>query len=81
MATAAYTFYKNISGNSGVIRYAIYPDAIAIVFKDSDKEYVYSNRVTGDNIVVGLKNLALIGRGLATFISRNQKTLLFTVRR
>lgn len=73
-----FTVYKNIAGNSGVIKFATFTNAIIIIFKDSGKQYVYSDGITGKAVVDGLKNLALIGRGLATYIGRNQKTLKFT---
>jgi hypothetical protein len=61
--------YKNLSGNSGVLEYETGEDFIKIKFRDGDV-YLYNYSVTGRDNVEQMKELAIEGRGLSTFISR-----------
>ena len=64
--------YKNLSGHSGVIAYAITEDAIHIRFRDGDaSNYLYDAASVGKADLETMKRLAQAGRGLSTFISRN----------
>jgi hypothetical protein len=63
------TSYSNHSGNSGVIAYKIEPDRIIIQFAGGDS-YVYTYRRPGKTAVEQMKVLAMEGRGLSTYISR-----------
>lgn len=62
--------YRNLSGNTGVIAYAIAADAIDVQFAGGDI-YVYSYASAGREHVEEMKRRAAAGRGLATFISRH----------
>jgi hypothetical protein len=59
--------YKNIE--SGVIAYEFGGDYIITRF--GNQYYLYSNRVTGTENVGKMKELAIIGKGLSSFISQN----------
>lgn len=61
--------YKNLSGNSGVVAYEVGPDYIKVKFRDGDV-YLYNYSVTGRDNVEQMKELAIEGGGLSTFISR-----------
>lgn len=64
--------YKNLSGNSKVARYEIAKDAMTIRFTDSSV-YRYTNQ-TADPVNIGkMKQLAIAGKGLGTFIDANVK--------
>ncbi|MDB5942794.1 MAG: hypothetical protein JWQ13_2360 [Ramlibacter sp.] len=63
--------YKNVSGDSGVVAYAIGADFIDVAFKGGAR-YRYSNRSAGKDKVEAMKLLAAAGRGLSTFIARAQ---------
>jgi hypothetical protein len=60
--------YRNTSGNSGVVAYRIMDDAIAIRFQDGGT-YIYDYRSPGRVHVEAMKELALRGEGLATYIN------------
>lgn len=62
--------YMNLSGNSGVISFSICANAIIIKFKDSEKRYFYTYAKPGKIHVERMKELALAGKGLSTYISR-----------
>lgn len=65
------TPYISKSGKkSGVTAYAVGPDFIAVQFEDS-KQYKYSHRTAGKQIVDVMKGLALASEGLSTFIAKN----------
>lgn len=61
--------YRNLSGNSGVVAYAIGDDSIAVEFQDG-VVYLYTSRSTGAANVREMQRLALAGRGLSSFIAR-----------
>lgn len=62
--------YRNQSGHSGVVAYALMPDAIAVEFIDG-RAYLYSHACPGRRHVSRMKVIAREGRGLATYISRH----------
>jgi hypothetical protein len=61
------TIYKNT--NSGVNAYEFGPGYI--ITKFGRQYYLYSNGVTGIENIKRMKELAVIGEGLSSFISRN----------
>lgn len=61
--------YKNLEGHSGVIAYAIGEDFIAVKFTEGHV-YLYNYEKPGRSAVEKMKQLALAGRGLSTYISR-----------
>ena len=62
--------YKNFAHTSGVTAYEIGNDYIKVEFVDGPI-YVYNHAIPGPGEVEQMKKLALNGRGLSTFISRN----------
>ncbi len=62
--------YQNLSGNSGVTMYAIGDDFIAVQFTEATV-YVYDAVRPGAQHVTAMTALALAGRGLGTYISKN----------
>ena len=71
-ATAMPSFhrYRNLSGHSGVVAYAILPDAVAVQFLDGTV-HLYSHDCPGRRHVGRMKTLAREGRGLSTYITRH----------
>ena len=61
--------YANLSGQSGVVAYAIEADAVRLRFQGGD-EYRYTAAGVGRDNLEQMVRLARQGRGLATFISR-----------
>lgn len=64
--------YRNEKGNSGVEAYEIVPGGIRIRFVGGDI-YRYSVESAGQQNIAEMEKLALKGRGLSTFISREVK--------
>ena len=64
--------YKNLSGDSKVVRYQIAKDSMTIRFADCSV-YIYTNQSTDPGTISKMKTLALAGKGLGTFISANVK--------
>lgn len=63
--------YKNLSGNSGVLAYEIKQDAIIVEFKTGEcRYYEYNCTSAGTQNIEEMKKLAVIGRGLNTFIKK-----------
>ena len=62
--------YGNLSGNSGVVAYAIGSDFIEVKFADG-VSYIYTHASAGRHNVERMKALARSGRGLSTFIVHN----------
>ena len=69
--TRRLTPYKNLSGKSGVVAYAIGAEFVDVKFKSGDV-YRYSVRTAGQNSVDTMKLYAVNGRGLSTFIAKRQ---------
>src|SRR4051812_35382250 len=62
--------YRNHNGHSGVVAYAVMPEAIAVQFLDG-AVYLYSHDCPGRRHVSRMKALARDGRGLRLYISRH----------
>ena len=62
--------YKNLAGDSGVVRYEIGDDFIRVQFSNNTI-YLYTNTSAGSNNIEKMKKLAQDGKGLNTFISKN----------
>ena len=62
--------YQDTRGNSGVSAYKIGPDFIIVRFK-SGKTYLYGSAKPGSEDVAMMKQLALTGEGLSTYISQH----------
>lgn len=62
--------YKNLGRNSGVSSYEIGDDYIIVEFSDGAR-YLYNYNRTGSSNIETMKSLAISGRGLNSFISRN----------
>jgi hypothetical protein len=67
--------YKNLNGDSGVSRYEIRADSVAVEFIKGRKIYVYSYASAGAANVERMKLLASAGRGLNSFIMNNVRLL------
>ena len=61
--------YRNLNGESGVVAYENHPHSIIVQFQDG-KKYEYTERSAGVDMVRAMKQLAALGQGLSTFISR-----------
>lgn len=63
--------YANLHGNSGIDSYSSLPTSIKVKFVRGSKVYVYNHVKPGSVHVSKMKELAVAGRGLATYISQN----------
>ena len=63
------TPYLNLSGNSGVAAFALLRDSVVVQFGNGDI-YLYGPQHPGAEHVEHMKELAVAGRGLSTYISR-----------
>jgi hypothetical protein len=63
--------YLNLSGNSGVTHYGIGDDRVLVRFRGRAQPYPYTYASAGKEHVDRMKVLAVAGRGLGTYISRN----------
>lgn len=63
------TRYLNLAGNSPIVAFHIGAGHIDIVFRDGGT-YRYTNASAGAQRIVAMKRLAVAGRGLATYITR-----------
>lgn len=63
--------YRNLSGKSGVAAFEIGDDFVKVLFRDNPRIYLYSTPPIAAAKIEQMKGLALVGRGLATFISQN----------
>ena len=64
--------YKNLGGNSGVAEYETKEDAITVKFKDG-AQYLYNYASAGKDNIEEMKRLAIIGKGLNSYINRYVK--------
>jgi hypothetical protein len=64
--------YKNLSGDSKVVKYEIVKDSMKIRFSDSSV-YIYTNQSADPGNISKMKALAVAGKGLGTFIDANVK--------
>ena len=61
--------YRNLNGDSGVTYFAVGDDFLAVQFGDPTV-YVYDYVQPGREHVEKMKELAVAGRGLGTYISK-----------
>jgi hypothetical protein len=66
--------YKNLSGDSKVVKYEIKKDGVTVRFADHSA-YRYTNQSAGPGNIRKMKELAVAGKGLGTFIEKNVKDL------
>jgi hypothetical protein len=66
------TPYPNISGKSNIQAYEIGEDYIYVLFSNGQR-YSYTDNSAGSQVVSEMKELALAGSGLASFINSNAK--------
>jgi hypothetical protein len=64
--------YKNLGHNSGVTHYEINDSSIKVKFKGNIQVYVYTSTKPGQQHVAKMKELALAGRGLQTYINKHK---------
>lgn len=64
--------YKNLSGDSKVVKYEIAKDSVKIIFANCSS-YIYSNQSADPGNISKMKTLAVAGKGLGTFIDANLK--------
>ncbi len=64
--------YRNLGGNSGVIGFEISADSIIVEFQDRSA-YLYNYSKPGQAAVEYMKELAIEGRGLNSYISTHVK--------
>lgn len=64
--------YLNAGGDSGVTRFEIGQDSIAVEFRDG-AVYLYNHASAGSSNIEQMKQLALCGRGLNSFINRHAR--------
>lgn len=62
--------YKNLGGKSKVVRYEIVKDGMTIYFTDCSV-YRYTNQSADPGNIKKMKELAVAGKGLGTFIEKN----------
>ena len=65
--------YANHHGDSGIVEYEFTVDSIKVTFKHGKKPYTYSNAITGKSHVDIMKELAISGRGLSTYIAQHKE--------
>jgi len=65
--------YKNLSGDSAIAAYEIGNSFIKIKFSGGDT-YTYNHKIPGKVVVEKMKDLALKGRGLGSYIMDEVKT-------
>lgn len=61
--------YLDVSGTSGIVAYEIGPDFIHVKFR-AGGTYVYDGTAPGTAHVTRMKELAIAGQGLGTYISK-----------
>ncbi|KAB2833130.1 MAG: hypothetical protein F9K48_09090 [Candidatus Brocadia sp.] len=66
--------YKNLGGDSGVHSFEIGPDCIKVQFLDG-VNYTYNYAVTGMDHVERMKELAIFGQGLNSYINKYVRKL------
>ena len=61
--------YRNRGGDSGIVSYQIGPSFIKVKFSDG-AIYIYTNQSAGNANIEYMKQLAIDGEGLNSFINR-----------
>lgn len=64
--------YKNLGGKSIISQYEIEKDAVNLRFTDHSS-YRYTNQSAGRDNIAKMKELALAGKGLGTFVESSLK--------
>ena len=64
--------YKNLGRDSGVVSYKISYTSIRVKFKTTSKIYVYTHIKPGQHHVDAMKQLAIAGHGLQTYINKHR---------
>jgi hypothetical protein len=64
--------YKNLSGKSTVAKFELKKDGITVRFTDHTV-YRYTNQSADPETISKMKELAVAGKGLGTFIDANVK--------
>ena len=67
--------YSNLHGGLGVLEFFISDTAVRVKFKTSSNVYVYTYDYPGQRHVDRMKELAVAGRGLQTYINKNLRNL------
>lgn len=67
------TPYKNLSGRSGVELYEILPESIKIKFKKMNFVYTYDYSKPGRQAVDKMKEFAIAGKELSTYVTKEIK--------
>ena len=67
------TRYSNRDGDSGISAYEIKDDGIIVQFSSGVK-YLYNYASAGSINIEKMKKLALVGKGLNSFIMKNART-------
>lgn len=67
-----YRKYKNAGGKSTIKKYELQHDAINLQFADGSS-YRYTNQATGKENIAKMRELALAGKGLDTFVKNTVK--------
>ncbi|MFA5917581.1 MAG: hypothetical protein WC850_05110 [Candidatus Gracilibacteria bacterium] len=63
--------YKNLTGKSGILKYEIGDDYIIVEFKKVEYIfYVYTYESSGIDKIEKMKELAILGKGLNSYISK-----------
>ena len=62
--------YRDSAGNSGISGYEVGPSSITVEFKDGHT-YLYTYTVPGREEVEAMKQLAIAGDGLNTYINKH----------
>jgi len=65
-----YHLYKNAGGKSDVFRYSVEQDAVNIRFTNQSV-FRYTNQSASPEAIAKMKELALAGKGLGTYIKSN----------
>jgi hypothetical protein len=67
--------YKNLGNDSGISGYELGADYIKVKFSGTTKTYTYSYRKAGSIHVQNMKQLAINGSGLNSYINKHVKYL------
>lgn len=64
--------YKNLGRDSGVHSYQLGDHFIKVKFKSNPKVYIYNHIKPGQQHVAAMKQLAVAGHGLQTYINKHR---------
>lgn len=63
--------YKAQNPNAGIVNYEITHAAIILEFSDHKYRYLYNEQAPGPAHVEAMKRLALVGKGLTTYVNQH----------